>query len=104
MVYARARARLLTPRPVFSFFPAVRKAFGSRLHLPRVYYNNIIARAHTHTLARAHTTAGARRVRRAADWRPGLPMKYIMWRRPRRRTRDARMCVSRGDADAVVDE
>jgi len=63
MVYARARARLLTPRPVFSFFPAVRKAFGSRLHLPRVYYNNIIARARTHT----HTHLHARIPPRAPD-------------------------------------
>lgn len=100
------RARLLTPRPVFSSFssppqsdnPSAERS-GRAYILPReriLYYR-------ADTLARAHTTAGARRVGTLRGrLAPGLPTKYIIRRRPRRRTRGARVCVSRGDADAAA--
>lgn len=71
------RARLFTPRPVFSSFsscsppplppdnPSAKRS-GRAYILQRAY--SILSLAYT--LARAHTTAGARRVLCAADWRP----------------------------------
>lgn len=104
------RARLFTPRPVFSSFsscsppppPTIRRQ--SVRVAPTFYSARIV-------YYRSHTLLHGRIPPRAPDAYSARPTGarfadelYIMRRRPRRRTRGARVCVSRGDADAVDDD